>query len=411
MNFPALPCVRRTAATLCLLAAAMAQAAPASYLKLTGIEGVHRADPYGGWSEVQGLNFRLTREARPVKGGDFFLGKPIIGAVGWTQPVDTTLPPLLSLMVQGKPIPEVRFQLVGDGPGGLATVAQLRLTNAALTELNLTGSQFSGALAVDGIGFGHKAFDDKGGLANARDTGYDFSEGEYRPDLSTPFEGYRYRPKAPPAGGTAAHDSIFVRHDSGFEAGASRIQGYENWSEVSGMSWKASASVNFGGGGGVDVGRAGAGELIWQQALDNAAYSGLDALLKGQKNDELVMEFVRHTKAGPVTFMQLVFKDFQFSTWALDDQSVQQGLSFSSMVQTVWAIEDTGLRGKATSIGWDVVENKLLGGVGPVDAPPGFGAGGLTGTVSAVPEPQSALLLAGGLLVVFLRQRRLLPAA
>ena len=55
-----------------------------------------------------------------------------------------------------------------------------------------------------------------------------------------------------------------MRHDQANEGGASRVKGYENWSEVSGMSWSASASFGLGGGGGGSVvGRAEAGELVW----------------------------------------------------------------------------------------------------------------------------------------------------
>lgn len=408
MLMPTLPRLRAPIAALCLLAAGLAQAEPGAYLKLSGIEGVHRSDPYRGWSEVQGLNFKISREVVP-RGGAFDLGKPEISAVGWTQAVDTTMPPLLEQMVRGRPLEETRFQLVADGPGGLATVAQLRLSGAYVTGLSLNGGEFSGALSVDGFGFGYKAFDDdKGSLRAQQDTGYDFSEAAYDAKLSTPFGGYAYRGKPFGPGGTAADNSIFVRHDQAGEGGASRVKGYENWSEVSGMSWSASASFGLGGGGGGSVvGRAEAGELVWMQQLDNAAFQGLDDLLDTQQNDELVMEFVRHTEAGPVTFMQLVFRDFQFNEWGLQGGSVQQGLSFGSVVQTVWAIGLDGKRGAPTSIGWDVLENKLLAGARPVGPADGFGSGGLNGSVSAVPEPQGALMLAAGLAVLMrLRQRR-----
>jgi hypothetical protein len=105
--------------------------------------------------------------------------------------------------------------------------------------------------------------------------------------------------------------------------------------------------------------------------------------------------------------MQLVFRDFQFNEWGLQGGSVQQGLSFGSVVQTVWAIGLDGKRGAPTSIGWDVLENKLLAGARPVGPADGFGNGGLNGSVSAVPEPQGALMLAAGLAVLMrLRQRR-----
>jgi type VI protein secretion system component Hcp len=179
MLMPNLPRLRAPITALCLLAAGFAQAESGAYLKLSGIEGVHRTDPYRGWSEVQGLNFKISREVVP-RGGAFDLGKPEISAVGWTQAVDTTMPPLLEQMVRGRPLEETRFQLVADGPGGLATVAQLRLSGAYVTGLSLNGGEFSGALSVDGFGFGHKAFDGKGSLGAQQDTGYDFSEAALR---------------------------------------------------------------------------------------------------------------------------------------------------------------------------------------------------------------------------------------
>ena len=218
MLMPNLPRLRAPITALCLLAAGFAQAESGAYLKLYGIEGVHRTDPYRGWSEVQGLNFKISREVVP-RGGAFDLGKPEISAVGWTQAV---------------------------GPGGLATVAQLRLSGAYLTGLSLNGGEFSGALSVDGFGFGHKAFDGKGSLGAQQDTGYDFSDAHYDAKLSTPFGGYAYRGKPFGPGGTAADNSIFVRHDQANEGGASRVKGYENWSEVSGMSWSASARTRSG---------------------------------------------------------------------------------------------------------------------------------------------------------------------
>ena len=407
MLMPNLPRLRAPITALCLLAAGFAQAESGAYLKLSGIEGVHRTDPYRGWSEVQGLNFKISREVvrRRVVVELNVRDRDVASFAAEAQArirEEIRLPAGYYIkwggqMVRGRPLEETRFQLVADGPGGLATVAQLRLSGAYLTGLSLNGGEFSGALSVDGFGFGHKAFDGKGSLGAQQDTGYDFSDAHYDAKLSTPFGGYAYRGKPFGPGGTAADNSIFVRHDQANEGGASRVKGYENWSEVSGMSWSASASFGLGGGGGGSVvGRAEAGELVWLQGLDNAAFQGLDDLFGSQENDELVMEFVRHTQAGPVTFMQLVFRDFQFNEWGLQGGSVQQGLSFGSVVQTVWAIGLDGKRGAPTSIGWDVLENKLLAGARPVGPADGFGNGGLNGSVSAVPEPQGALMPAAG---------------
>ena len=71
-----------------------------------------------------------------------------------------------------------------------------------------------------------------------------------------------------------------------------------------------------------------------------------------------------------------------------------------------WAIGLDGKRGAPTSIGWDVLENKLLAGARPVGPADGFGNGGLNGSVSAVPEPQGALMLAAGLAVLMRRRQR-----
>lgn len=396
----------RIAAAAGLLATTLAQAEPATYLQFSGIRSASPVEVYRAWTEVAGgVNFEITRAVVP-RGGGFDLGKPVISEVGWTQQVDPTMPPLLGHMVQGKPIRETRFQLVADGPGGLATVAQVRLADAYVTGLNLQGSTFSGALSVVGFGLSYKPFMHDGSLGGPSYVGYDFSKAESRIDLATPFEGYRYRAQPFGPGGPAGDNSIFVRHNQASEAGASRVQGYEGWSEVLGMSWNASASFNLGGGSGGAVGKARAGELVWQQALDTASFMGLADLLGGKENDELVMEFVRRTDAGPVTFMQLVFRDFQASLWGLADQTVEQALSFSSVVQTVWAIRPDGTRGAATTIGWDVTKNSLIDGAMPVGPAAGFGAGGLNGAVAAIPEPQTALMLAAGLFVIARRRLR-----
>jgi type VI protein secretion system component Hcp len=402
---------RRLCVALSLAALAGAAAAQRSYLNLSGIPGTVPTGTYAQWSEVQDVSFSVDAALVDVRGGSGrVLGKPVISAIGWSQPVDTTMPPLLDRLIRGESSREVIFEWVTPGPAGDASVARLRLTDAQVTGLALNNGAYSAQMQPNRLGMGFKPLLPDGLLGKQRNVGYDLREASYSESITgallgeSPRKGVKPPPPPQPTG-----ERIFMRHDAANEAGASRFVGYENWSEVFGASWSAGVVVgDIGGGGG--GGKPFAGEFKWTQALDNAAFDGLHDILDGELNDQLVFEFVRNAGGGPVTYMQVVLSDAYFTHWSLDGQ-IAQSVNFTKIVQTVWAIDANGKRGKAVTVGWDLAKAGAIKGAMPVDPLAGFGAGGLSGAVVAVPEPQTALLLAAGLLLVLRRQRRSMPSA
>jgi len=323
--------------------------------------------------------------------------------VSWTQNLDGTVPSLWANLLAGPEVEAAQYDLVAPGRTDGRPYLSLTTGDNLVSSLSIVGDQVDVAsnyrrfaLTYDPRGLGRSG--------PTRTTGFNLETDEAegpKSSVATLFTGTQ--PAAVPGGET----SIYLRVGNGLTsiAGESKAAGYENWIKLDSVQMGASTTFS---GSGRSTPMTSVDDLAWTQAVDASVPVMLANLLYGTIIPMATIEFVKDAGAGPLTFMQLVLDEVQLKEVSLSasDESianVKGSLNYTGFRQTVWSILPGGLRGQATSIGYDVSLDVVTDGPLPPTMAD-FGRGNLAPVISGggsvptqpIPEPSTWVLMLGG---------------
>lgn len=207
----------------------------------------------------------------------------------------------------------------------------------------------------------------------------------------------------------AAADTFLQFTDSSGVAikGASADKNHPGWSEVEHWSWQVSAESSFVKGTGAAVGKAQPGPFIWTQSLD-AAYPRLfTQLVKGTSSKTVTLDVVKGLGGkAPESFFSMVFSDVFYTKLAVAGSAGgTPGLNgefvFKQMSMSYKPLDPlSGKLGQAVTASWNVATNTTGQSFYEFSGDPMALVGLSEAMALSVPEPQTWLLMLGGLAVM-----------
>lgn len=200
--------------------------------------------------------------------------------------------------------------------------------------------------------------------------------------------------------------------------GESVDRDHKDWIDIESFSWGLTLVTGVGGGGGSGAGKATFSDLAWTQAVDISTPKFFVNVATGKHMPKVTLDVTRTSgKGGAESFFQMIFTDTIGTGLSLggggDDILANASMTSGATVKLRyrpeskaggfgnWVEGSFNIQTNSTKALFSGDETVLLGL---------FGAGGNiafdAGAITPVPEPASALLLAGGLaLLAFRRQR------
>jgi len=405
---------------LIALFVAPAYAEQQDLLKFTGpnVLGQSTLAQYQNWIDIRDIKWSVTAETSFSPGGAPSVGKPVVSDVRWRQQWEPSVNDLLAQITQGKGFVQTEIHTLDgsilNSPGHVRrrwTMDGLFLTGVDLDgfdDVAVSGTFKSLKLEIDSNP------DDQRGY-----TALNFSVPTAQASVSGLAPQIALGAGAPLQ--MAGSDvRAFLRLDPEI-AGNVSVKGYENWIELDALSFDVGATTTWSKGGGVSVGKPVPGSLIWSQSFDETVLATLHRLMTGSAVSESVIELVKAGPLGPVTFAQMSFTGALFSEIAVDDDEVRQQVFFRTLSQTIFAVDEAGIRKGGTTFTWDVETGISVLSTTPKLAPllKEFGTGMLNprpqasgsdasipGQATVVPVPPAwGLMLAGVALLARVRRR------
>lgn len=406
-------CLKPVALLAALLSCAAASPAIAESkvfleLKAPDIKGSSTEANHKDWIDVSAPQFEVSAEVSYLKGAGVSIGKPVPGALSWTQSLDASVPELAKQMTAGKALGTARFDFTkqtsfapGAAPSSYMTITT---KNSFLTDLSYTfpsheAPQVDASMVYKSLELAYTPTG-AGGKPDAKvTTTWDVATGNVNVSGGSAAD-------MPSPGSTRSGSGLFLRFGSptGAIAGESTVRGYENWIEVSDASWGMSADSSWTKGGGASVGKVMPDTFSWTQAMDRSVPYTLAAIASGKALPTATFEYVTQTSSGPVTLMQMVMEAPFLTDLELADDTVSESMVFRSIRQTVWSLDKSGQVTKPVSFEWNFSTGKAEGLTS--ENVKGFGSGGLAGAQAAsveapspaapIPEPETwAMMLCG----------------
>lgn len=345
---------------------------------------------------------------------------PRFSDIAWTQAMDGTYPPLLRRTLTGDIIEEAKIELRSPLAQGGTPYLALSASHAGLTGVSFANDTVSGSMNFDKLTM---TYDPAGfGKPGVRiSTTYDLLTGKSSGATSRATTNYAGTEPA-----SAGQTAIYLRLGDGPAAiaGEANAIGYENWIKLG--SAQMGVGMNFVESSTGAPRRAGIpsiSDMTISHQFTAAVPALFGAFTTRSPIGNATIEYVTVDGAGPVTFMQILLENVIVNGFALstggEPPNVSESLNFTGFSQTVWEIDSNGRRGKATTVGYSIIDGKATPGRLAASVP-GFGAGNLTGALTSsaagsaagleaapVPEPETwVMLLAGvGVLAAAVRRR------
>lgn len=195
--------------------------------------------------------------------------------------------------------------------------------------------------------------------------------------------------------------------------GESTVVGHVDWSKVDSWSWLVSAEASFSKGVGLAVGKAQPGPFRWQQNVDRTYAELFKLLVQGRESDKVRLDVTTSVGSSqPVVFFSMEFGDAFYSKLATSSGAdgllkLNGELVFREVSLSYKPIDATGRLGTAVTARWNIVANTLGSQAAYEFSGDPMALEGLTQAMAlAVPEPQTWLMLIGGLAGLGLHARR-----
>lgn len=409
-------CLKPVALLAALLGCAAASPAIAEsnvflQLKDPDIKGSSTEEKHKDWIDVSATQFKVSAEVSYLKGGGASVGKPVPGALSWTQSLDASVPELAKQMTTGKALGSALFDFTkqtssaaGAAPSSYMTI---KAQGAFLTDLSYAfpsheAPQVDASVVYRTLELAYTPTGASGKPGDKVTTTWDVATGTVGAPASK-------APTMPSPGSTSSGSGLFLRFASptGAIAGESTVRGYENWINIDDASWGMSADSSWTKGGGASVGKVMPDTFSWTQAMDRSVPYTLAAIASGKALPTATFEYVTQTSSGPVTLMQMVMEAPFLTDLELADDTVSESMVFRSIKQTVWSLDESGKATKPVSFAWNFSTGKAEGLTS--EDVKGFGSGGVGGALAAaasvdaplpaapIPEPETWVMMLCGL--------------
>jgi len=408
-------CLKPVALLAALLGCAAASPAIAESkvfleLKNPDIKGSSTEETHKNWIDVSAPQFEVSADVSYLKGAGVSIGKPVPGALSWTQSLDASVPELAKQMTTGKALGTARFDFTkqtSSAPGAApSSYMTITTKNSFLTDLSYTfpsheAPQVGASMVYKSLELAYTPAGAGGKPGDKVTTTWDVATGT----VGAPANA---APTMPSPGSTSSGSGLFLRFASptGAIAGESTVRGYENWIKIDDASWGMSADSSWTRGGGASVGKVMPDTFSWTQAMDRSVPYTLAAIASGKALPTATFEYVTQIDSVPVTLMQMVMEAPFLTDLELADDTVSESMVFKSIRQTVWSLDKSGKVTKPVSFAWDFSTGKVHGLTS--EDVKGFGSGGVGGALAAaasvdaplpaapIPEPETwAMMLCG----------------
>lgn len=186
--------------------------------------------------------------------------------------------------------------------------------------------------------------------------------------------------------------------------GGSVDKNHPGWSEVDHWSWQVTAETTYLKGSGAAVGKPQPGPFSWTQSVD-AVYPRLfTQLVKGTSSKTVTLDVVTGLGGkAPESFFSMVFSDVFYTKLAVAGSAAGQlGLNgefvFKQMSMSYKPVDPaSGKLGQAVTASWNVATNTAGQSFYEFSGDPMALVGLSEAMALSVPEPQTWLLMLGGL--------------
>lgn len=185
--------------------------------------------------------------------------------------------------------------------------------------------------------------------------------------------------------------------------GPSVSKEHPGWSEVNSWSWLVSAESSFVKGSGAAVGKPQPGPFSWSQTLDQTYPKLFTQLVKGQSSKTVTLDVAKSfSDRAPESFFSMVFGDVFYTRLAVGGGSdalinLNGEFVFRQVSMSYRPADATGRLGPAVTASWNVSTNVAGQSFYEFSGDPMALVGLSEALTLAVPEPQTWLLMLGGL--------------